>query len=153
MGTDIHVVVERRWRGKWIGVSTDRGIPSGGVDDYVTSIFPMIGRRNYAFFGRLAGVRCEGPDPNGLPHDVSDLALMIGADQDWGHSHGWLPLKDFAFCWCAADTDLLQRITAERLNGEDKTLRKLFYVTSVGACDDAESYTVDDFRVVFWFDN
>lgn len=52
--------------------------------------------RDYQLFGLLAGVRSAGPDPRGLPDDVSAM-IKAAADRDGsdGHSHSWISLEDF----------------------------------------------------------
>lgn len=155
MGCDIHIVVERKWKDRWIAVRTDQGFARGGYSDERTEwVYPEIGGRNYPFFARLAGVRGDGPEPLGIPSDASDHTLM--AMDLWGsdaHSHSYLPLKDFATRWCAADADFIATLTKERLAGEDRAYARLLYRASIGAFDLYDDMDVDDFRVVFWFDN
>lgn len=155
MGCDIHIVVERRWEGRWIGVRTDAWLSSGSYADASSELVaPAVGRRNYAFFARLAGVRGTGPVPHGLPDDASDLTLALS--EDWegdGHSHSWLPLKEFADRWCATDEAFIATLAAERLEGKLSAYARLLDRASIGAFDVYDDIDVDDFRVVFWFDN
>lgn len=156
MGSDIHIVIERKFRDKWVGVRTDAGIPTLSYNepgwDYHA---PAVGSRNYGFFGRLAGVRGVGPAPVGLPADASDLstamAVKWGSD---GHSHSWLPLEEFAMRWCATDEGFIATMTRERLEGGDASYHRLMSKASLGVYDGYDDDDdVADFRVVFWFDN
>lgn len=126
MGCDIHIVVERKWEGRWVGLRTDQGVTDGGYDgrsaDWVRA---AVGQRNYAFFARLAGVRGPGPEPLGIPGDASDLSLMLLSDWEGdGHSFSYLPLKEFAERWCAGDEVFVATMAAERLRGGEPCLRK-----------------------------
>ena len=101
MGADIHIFAERRLKdGTWAmckqyspvsAVAFDRGAELTGV------LYHRAKRRNYPFFAALAGVRGDGPDPRGLPEDVSPL-VMEECDH-WGvdgHSHSWYSAEEFA---------------------------------------------------------
>jgi len=153
MGADIHIVIERKYGDKWIGVRTDGGIPEGSYNDTGWDYHaPAVGGRNYAFFARLAGVRGDGPSPVGLPDDASDLSVALS--EGWGvdaHSHSWLPLEEFAMRWCANNSEFIATMTRERLEGEDASYHRLLYKASINVYDgDAD---ITDYRVVFWFDN
>ena len=154
MGTDIHIVIEQKFKDKWIGVRTDVGIPKLAYDDAEGWDYtaPVVGQRDYAFFARLAGVRGNGPSPAGLPDDASDLSLALS--DGWGvdaHSHSWLPLEEFAMRWCADNSEFIATMTRERLEGEDASYHRLLYKASINVYDgDAD---ITDYRVVFWFDN
>jgi len=155
MGCDIHIVVERKWGGKWVGVRTDKGYTIGGYDSAECAWrYPDVGRRDYPFFARLAGVRGDGPDPLGIPGDASDLTLAL--TREWegdGHSFSYLPLKEFAERWCAEDVAFIATMIAERLKGEDRAYARLLDRASIGVFNAYDDVDVDDFRVVFWFDN
>jgi hypothetical protein len=155
MGCDIHIVVERKWEGRWVGVRTDQGFNCGGYDGEVnTWATPKVGRRDYAFFERLAGVRGNGPDPLGIPGDASDLSLLrLSYWEGDGHSFSYLPLKEFAERWCAKDEAFIATRAAERLEGSDRAYARLLDRASMGAFDLYADMNIDDFRVVFWFDN
>jgi hypothetical protein len=156
MGADIHIVIERRYGDKWVGVRTDEGIPKLGYADTGWDYnAPAVGQRDYAFFARLAGVRGDGPSPVGLPDDASDLSVALF--EDWGvdaHSHSWLPLEEFAMRWCADNPEFIATMTRERLEGGDASYFRLLNKASIYAYDgDGDDYDITDFRVVFWFDN
>lgn len=155
MGCDIHIVIEKKWGEKWVGMRTDRSFVRGGYDgkqaDWIT---PTVGQRDYGFFARLAGVRGGGPDPLGIPSDASDLTLAL--TQEWdgdGHSYSYLPLKEFAERWCAADPEFIAVLAAERLRDEKQAYARLLDRASIGAFDSYDDHDMEDFRVVFWFDN
>jgi hypothetical protein len=118
MGCDIHGWTEKRVGDKWVAYR------------------PIKDRdRDYRLFAALAGVRGDGPDPRGLPPDVSDTA-KLDADE-WsadGHSHSWLPLPE-AF-------ELFKRF-AEKEHYSPFTAFDL----------DEEPDELEEYRLVFWFDN
>jgi hypothetical protein len=60
------------------------------------SAFWRAESRNYDLFNKLSGVRGEGgPEPNGLPEDISDLGAMIVAQWEGdGHSHTHYTLRE-----------------------------------------------------------
>ena len=79
MGCDIHGWIEKKVYDKWVAVGEFRGC---GLE------------RNYERFAQLAGVRGEGPDPKGVPEDVSDTAKFH--IDEWGvdgHSHSYMDLE------------------------------------------------------------
>jgi hypothetical protein len=80
MGCDIHGWVEKKkdQNNGWVAVCKLKN------DD-----------RNYDRFAKLAGVRGDGPEPNGIPQDVAETTkLDIDSWDADGHSHTYLPLKD-----------------------------------------------------------
>ena len=155
MGCDIHIVVERNWCGKWVGLRTDKGFVRGGYDGKQTDwAYPDVSRRDYGFFNRLAGVRGDGPDPLGLPSDASDLTLARATHWEGdGHSFSYLPLEEFAMRWCAGNEAFIAIMAAERLTGEGRAYSRLLDRASIGTFDPYDGTDVGDFRVVFWFDN
>jgi hypothetical protein len=88
----------------------------------------------------------------GLPDDASDLSVALS--EGWGvdaHSHSWLPLEEFAKCWCADSPEFIATMARERLEGEDASYFRLLNKASIYAYDG--DHDITDFRVVFWFDN
>lgn len=150
MGCDIHYVIERKSnKYGWIGVfATDCALTTSFEerDRYEPYSYKS---RNYRFFGLLAGVRSEeGPDPLGLPEDMSALtaACTEGWDYD-GHSHSYCSLKDFVAARIDADLEVSERV-ANKLQNIDlarEALNKLLWMDN-----DTDA---DNYRVVFWFDN
>lgn len=142
MGADIHFVVERKayigQSQRWIGVYTE-GEPLVNPPD----VLVRCGYRNYEAFGRLAGVRRDGPEPKGLPPDISEMA-QIEIDR-WGvdgHSHSWHTLADF-IALCHSEEMTQQAVAAKLGAGKHP------------ACDllNMSPDDLDEYRVIFWFDN
>lgn len=132
MGCDIHLVLERRRRGVWIGLDTFQRAWTS------TDWHGATRARNYRRFAALAGVRGDGPGPRGLPQDLSDLARM--EIDDWageGHTHSWLPLREAAAVWLAT----------EHLPSDYASNHPEWFFFR------AESEDIEEYRVVFWFDN
>lgn len=156
MGCDIHIVVERKWDGRWVGLRTDQGSVRGGYNGEETDwVYPDVGKRDYDFFARLAGVRGDREVKTfGIPGDASDLSLMLLAQWEGdGHSFSYLPLKEFAERWCAEDEAFIAARAVERLEGKDRAYARLLDRASIGTFDLYDDMDVEDFRVVFWFDN
>ena len=111
--------------------------------------FGRLGRRDYEFFGRLAGVRRDGPRPNGLPPDASAMTQRRVADWEGdGHSHGHMTLREFVKRKIVSD-DSLAEAAKTKLQGGDPIVEYLR-----GCVDKYYGITLDDnTRVVFWFDN
>lgn len=164
MGADIHMVLERRWEDKWVGVNAfpyvkgtiydwptkddapSRGAATGSIHWPTTS-------RNYDLFAALAGVRGYGPTPRGVPEDASDLALMEiegwGSD---GHSHTFMLLSEA----------LPLFVQHGQFGTPDKAVLKAFARgTSAPLIEAAEFFysptmdgdTPDNYRLIMWFDN
>lgn len=156
MGCDIHIVVEYKHKGKWVGVRTDQSVPIKPYNnkdwDFNT---PAVGQRDYGFFARLAGVRGKGPAPKGIPKDASDLTrLLVEQWEGDGHSHSHLPLVEFAKRWVAGDDKFLAEMAADRLAGKDNVWERVLVKASIGALEYyGREMDASDFRVVFWFDN
>lgn len=172
MGCDIHMVLERRdtARNKWVGINDFAypgylGKPECPLtyyanykdgEDPVKGIWLVwkVRQRNYDLFAELANVRNYDRKnvhaAKGMPEDASDLAWLNydywGAD---GHSHSWHTLKEFLACYLRA-TEKYADAVASKLEGEDpykKLAKELFGV------DYEEDDYLDQYRVVFWFDN
>lgn len=140
MGCDIHLVLEKKFDGKWVGIDTFVGHEQTCAKGWA---FPVARSRNYVRFAALAGVRGEGPAALGVPEDASDTARCTVAywGED-GHSHSWLPLKEAAQVFLATS----------QLKPDDYGFKyPASYFFSVDESDDR--ILMDDYRVVFWFDN
>lgn len=172
MGADIHFVIEHNDPEDglgWVGVfwSDAPHSPSGyNHTAYVNNAdisaeeqrrrrdvgvhpFGRLGRRDYDFFARLAGVRGDGPEPNGVPPDASVLSqrCVLRWEGD-GHSHGHMTLREFVKRKIIS-ADSLAEAAKSKLQGGDPIAEYL------GDCvDDVNDITLDEnTRVVFWFDN
>lgn len=146
MGCDIHLVVEIKLDGKWIGFN-QLNVP-----------------RNYSLFCRMAGVRKRTliergdniepiSEPRGFPHDASELSKLLWEEyRPDGHSQSWLSsseIKDLikwveeqgwkpeeGFRWSAEYFGCLFGNPIERF--------KPFHI---------DHGNIEDFRFLFWFDN
>lgn len=147
MGCDIHWLIEKKFDKGWAPVltSTQTFIPYDTADKL--PIF-FTRYRNYDFFAEIAGVRGPGPEPNGLPGDVSDASIIIATD--WGsdaHSHGHLPLRAFIEKYLkSSGKETLATATAQALEGKDPIIG--FFKDNWIDRED-----IDAHRVIFWFDN
>jgi hypothetical protein len=137
MGCDIHVVLERRWKEQWVG-----------LDHHGAHAC----ERNYERFTKLCGVRAElgedYPEPRGLPDDASPLSQM--QFEGWGmdaHSASWHPLQDFVRICLETEFD------PENAFLNDKDPRKEPYYYYFGLYADEGDFDLNEYRVVFWFDN
>lgn len=145
MGCDIHMVLERRHNDEWVGVQNFEYIPAAATDDNpIDSVYSVgwkVKGRYYNLFAALAGVRGAGPDPRGVPDDISSLTRMEidywGSD---GHSHSWGLLEEVLPLFMAYIVPA-QIISDERL----LTAKRLF---GLDACDE-----IEDYRLIYWFDN
>lgn len=144
MGCDIHMVLERRFGGQWVGVhgfeySLDYVLDDkGNLKKRVLGGW-MVRSRNYELFASLAGVRGDGPAPRGVPDDISDLARMELSD--WGedaHSETWYPLAEAVPIFAA------HLMPGVLLTEQRHDLAYMLF--SVNA-------EIRDYRLIIWFDN
>lgn len=151
MGCDIHVVLERKFGDKWIGLREVRSFPSyvynsGDKSWKQEYFFCRANSRNYDLFGKLANVRGEGPEPKGVPDDASELskALIEQWDSD-GHSHSYCTLQEYLEALAASEDNPAEVF----LSGKHPAVEAphMFYF-GMYEPEDGEEY-----RVVFWFDN
>lgn len=129
MGCDIHGWIERKTSSGWVAVNElkDKGRS-----------------RNYERFAKLAGVRGDGPEPRGMPCDVSATAKYHIEQWDTdGHSHSWLPIAEAAPIFLAT--------AWQPEDFEKKYPLSSFFDLEIG--DIPSQGTVDEYRLVFWFDN
>lgn len=135
MGCDIHIVVEQKVGEKWVACF----IPRYHHDEAHKASFPCALTRNYQRFGKLAGVRTDGPAPRGLPDDISDTTKLLtdGWGED-GHSHSWLPLHE------AIEVFQKTEWVGPAEYGADYPGYHYFNI---------DPDTKADYRVVFWFDS
>ena len=117
--------------------------------DHGVHPFGRLSRRDYDFFARLAGVRGDGPEPNGMPSDASVMSqrCVLRWEGD-GHSHGHMTLREFVKRKVISG-ETLAKAAKSKLQGGDPIAEYL------GDCvDDANGITLDEnTRVVYWFDN
>lgn len=173
MGADIHFTIERRDPSDglgWVGVfysdasyspdmynknylylpnknvTLDSAEHSRRLNDGVHSL-GRLGRRDYKFFARLAGVRGDGPEPNGVPPDASALTQRcISRWGDDGHSHVHMTLREFVKRKIITDVTIADAAKS-KLQGGDPIAEFL------GNCIDDDITLDDNTRVIAWFDN
>ena len=173
MGTDIHFVIEHNdpedglgWVGVFYSDASyspdmynksylyDTKIAAGSEEYYYHrldhGVHPLgrLGRRDYYFFARLASVRGDGPEPNGVPSDVSALTQRhISRWEGDGHSHVHMTLREFVKRKIITDMTIADAAKS-KLQGGDPIAEYL------GDCIDDDGITFDDnTRVIAWFDN
>lgn len=154
MGADIHIFAEKKLRnGDWATVNLFPAIslkayrvPEAGQTD---SAWAAVGERDYAFFGALAGVRRNGPEPRGFPEDASPFVQEEYAN--WGsdaHSASWYSAEEFLPIYLENKFP----DDAVRLVGGHVTKEILIY-RHFGMDTWGPSDTIAQYRFVFWFDN
>ena len=126
MAADIHGWVEAKIGDKWVAI----------VELYDNS-------RNYDRFAALASVRGDGPEPKGIPDDVSDtVKYWIDYWNLDGHSHTWFPIKEAAKIFKAtAESDSHKYPYDEFFNLNMEYLKYEFGISK------------KKLRLVIWFDN
>jgi hypothetical protein len=168
MGADIHLFLERKMKsGNWACVSNlDSIVHLDGLEGVQPSSsinygFYKLNARNYQFFGRIASVRGEGRDPQGLPIDASDI--VEEESHGWGmdgHSHSWLSASDFVDDYYGIrgldmDDDAPMSEYHQRVLTDGKDVAVLEFLRTM--CNpmviNLEQDKADDYRFVFWFDN
>lgn len=143
MGADIHFVIEENMgEHGWVGIY-DTDSPFA----YKISGSFAFKNREYNFFARLAGVRGDGPEPNGLPEDAS--ALTVARATQWGsdgHSHGHRSLEGFLQIYLEA-TGRITDYAAAKLKGEETS-----FLSGLAHIERSDK-DLSEFRVCYWFDN
>ena len=130
MGADIHGFVEAKIGDKWVAITE---LYSDG--------------RNYERFAALAGVRGPGPEPKGIPDDISDtVKYWIDVWSDDGHSHTWFPIKEAAKIFIN---------TKENSSTEQEIAHPIetFFNVDVAALKHNFGVSKKNIRLVIWFDN
>lgn len=141
MGADCHCHIEVKIDNKWEHYSV-----------------PNI-QRNYTIFEKMAGVRGDVANaispPRGLPKDIS-LITKIDADNYGvgGHSHSWLSSEEFKELY-EYQKYLYSLMGADWWKIDYETYGYLFSngFESFKAGDAGYPKDIQDFRLVFWFDN
>lgn len=130
MGCDIHGFVEAKIGDKWVAITE---LYSNG--------------RNYERFAALAGVRGEGPEPKGIPNDISDtVKYWIDAWGCDGHSHTWFPIKEAAKIFLN---------TKENSPTEQEIAHPIETIFNVDVAALKHNFGVSkkNIRLIIWFDN
>jgi len=139
MGCDIHSHIEVKIKGKW-----------HYYDEVNIS-------RNYRLFSRMADIRNEEniiplSTPKGLPKDITFMTKLKSDYWDTdGHSHSWLSSKELFYLeeWIERNKilpDLAHKgfFFGSTFSGWIKYPEDTIRLRELG---------VEDFRLVFWFDN
>lgn len=149
MGCDIHYVIEQKDdEFGWVGILvTDTRMLYTSWEARQQMLAFAFASRNYTFFGALAGVRTDGPNPLGLPEDASHMSRMYS--KRWGcdgHSHSYCSLRDFITAFLRSNDHGIVGMVKEKLEGNDPVEQ---FAARLGIYPDE----LDEYRVVFWFDN
>lgn len=164
MGADIHLYIERKMpSGDWAFMTSldcvvySKALWGGKMDAFGTAFY-KVANRNYELFARLASVRGDGRDPQGLPDDVSEMVEMYAnAWEGDGHSHSWLSASDFADDYYGIQvlgkdepmTEYHQNtLTVDKNYAVLQFLQEMCGVSGIG-----DQTQANEFRFVFWFDN
>lgn len=146
MGCDIHSHFEVKINGKWEHYST-----------------PDI-NRNYRLFEKMAGVRGSVSNaiapPKGLPDDIS-LVTKVAANQMGldGHTHSWLSSSEFKEVYYFHKALYDQDTREDSTKWWEVDVAQYGYLFNNGFEDfepgnsDIYPKELEDFRLVFWFDN
>lgn len=151
MGADIHFVIERKHKNGWVGLyasdAASNWISSWLTPQRTKNSLQKLRERDYHFFARLAGVRGDGGEANGLPKDVSELTSMhLERDGSDAHSHFHMPIHDFV-SQKLVDLASISEYAVHRLVGSDPVQEFMSHALD-------EFLTLDEnTRVVGWFDN
>lgn len=163
MGADIHLYVEKRLsNGEWAMVRDLNetivlsGLSTSPGTDKPRSGYWILGSRNYRLFARLAAVRGDGPEPKGLPKDVSGYVLEesyeFGSD---GHSHSWSTPMEFMEAYIGArqeyaedNAELNEYVQIRVAEGAASALTH--FMADMCSLDMGQR---DEYRFVYWFDN
>ena len=148
MGCDIHLVLERRSGSKWFAVNTFQGHANANrkAGDFMAQTYPAATQRNYTRFARLAGVRGKGPEPKGLPLDASETTKFLSDDYgEDGHSHSYMSVEEAVRIF--SDTERWR--DDEKEDGYARKYPASFFF----GVEPSRGETIDDYRIVFWFDN
>ena len=124
MGCDIHMIVEKRTDNGWFGIFTPTWKAGKACE------------RSYVAFARLAGVRGAGPEPRGIPEDVSQLSQFWIDDWDTdGHHHSWIALDEAVALFKEIKTDekflddySLFGVETETLGGHPSDYRLIYWI-------------------------
>jgi hypothetical protein len=165
MGADIHLYVERKLRdGTWAMARSYNEISHLSLEGCARlarpkSYFFRVDARDYEFFAALAGVRGPGPEPRGLPHDVSPLVMEEAENWDSdGHSHSWYSAEEFVPLFVKykmTDKERTDLVTS-KLEVSYPTDMAAFVVwtyLNVHVPYKDGKPDISGLRVVFWFDN
>ncbi len=172
MGADIHLFIEfKQGDSPWETDKNHRMLLEDPEYSYLQDA--DAAHRDYNVFAALAGVRGDGPDPVGLPNDVSE---KIQKESDrWdsdGHSHSYDFLEEFELKIRSVYPDAPKNVIPCAFVDRNRFIlsRELGYDSLIDYCKNevtrfhlelaAESMLLDQpintevlCRLVYWFDN
>ena len=128
MGCDIHICTEKKIGEKWVMV-------------WYLDYRDRATNRDYERFAALAGVRGDGPEPRGLPDERIGESTQYWLDY-WGedaHSHSWLGMTEAC------------QIFLQTGREPDDYARQYPYEYYFRVPE--ETPGLENWRIVFWFDN
>lgn len=136
MGCDIHFFVEYKRDGAWHSAD----VWGVGAKRCPARWHRFYEGRRYELFGKLAGVRGDGPalvEPRGLPDNMShELAAWTYEDVD--HTPSWLTLAELQSWDFSTVCPSFEYGTKERMDN---------------LVEEADDYKPENVRCVFWFDS
>ena len=136
MGCDIHTVIEKRVKGKWITVK---------LPHYRQ---PCNSRFYHRFNLLCSGVRGDGSENPalGIPEDASETArYLIEEDGEDGHSHSYMDLEKAAQICLQSDKDFP--------GFKADSFAEKYPVSHYFSVDNDVAVRNGEYRLVFWFDN
>jgi hypothetical protein len=151
MGCDIHTFLEYRVDGgAWQSHPDIKVDEEQDGDNTYRSVWMSTGiHRDYQLFAALAGVRGEGPEPSGIPTNLSPLVKE--AIDNWdcdGHSHSYMSLEEFYTVLKQQEYDIKKLPIYKSCRKITRDLGKLDQILL-----DATKPSLVEHRVVFFFDN
>lgn len=167
MGQDIHMVLEAKIKGEWIGLCSPDHLPVLINDKHETSwrhgFWPACSGRWYLLWYYMCGagrwsvsMRQEKYglplfEPRGFPPDPSPLSHFYLIDDDYGrdeyHHASWLTLDEFMMCY-QLTRDMLHRDQPDEFPDKQWSVWDV-----IGDAYGGVRYYTQDFRFVFAFDN
>lgn len=165
MGADIHIYAERKLKdGTWslakvLGFETNTAFRDDGQfrgDKHTPWLSYRVRGRHYGFFAALAGVRGFGPEPKGLPDDVSPYVKEEAERWDGdGHSHSWYSAEEFVpiFMEHHMSGEEIAKVTATKLENKYPMNMTQHICENFIGVECAEASDISRIRFVFWFDN
>lgn len=141
MGCDIHLHAEIKLDGVWYCYSS-----------------PNI-QRNYELFAKMAGVRGFGPEPRGIPNDLSKVVQL--SYDEWGsdaHSASWLSVDEIQKLehWLEAEYQDRKKKYPDAPYYYPEMEWGYLFGNGFGSFNEHRSSypkEIQDVRFVFWFDN
>lgn len=158
MGADIHIMLERKINGQWYMWHKLDGVPRRALDREVKPTpydhFYRITDRNYEFFAAIAGVRGPGPEPRGIPEDLSVPAQEeIECWAGNGHSHTWLYANELCelFLQHHMTESEVAEFTENQLTG--RAFSGWEYIMNYYIVNTIDNEPAHNYRFIIFFDN